>query len=97
MLSQDNYEDEEQEVENGEEVKEKESLPLIENLLTNTAENNDDGAQDTQPLLPGLDDETGSDEPNYETMDTITLLSSLNLQEQKLAAENCDTLLPNLN
>lgn len=80
---QDNYEDEEQEVENGEEVKEEESpqLSLIKNL-------------DSETLIPDLG--SGNNEPNYENMDTMALLSSLNLQEPKPEEEH-DSLLPNLN
>lgn len=73
------------------EVKEKESPALIESLVV---DENNETSEENQPLIPEL--EAGSNEPDYENMDTLALLSSLNLQEHKPAEDN-DCLLPNLN
>lgn len=82
----DNVESNEQDIENGEELKEITTpITLIENLTENS--------QHPQTLIPDL--QMGNNEPNYENMDTLALLASLNLQEPKPVEEN-NCLLPNL-
>lgn len=71
-------------MEDGEEVKE--SPQLIENVSRGSPEVG-------QTLIPDLD--VGANEPNYENMDNLTMLSTLNLQGQTVGEES-DCLLPNL-
>lgn len=81
---------EEPEIENGEEVHEDLSSPLISNLIESLAEVNDTRGDD--PLIPGLDNIS---EPDYNSMDNITLLSTLNLQEPSSETNKEESLLPN--
>ncbi|XP_015833164.1 PRKCA-binding protein isoform X1 [Tribolium castaneum] len=81
--------EDEQEIENGEEVHE-----IEENLLSNLVDAGFDEITESDPLIPGLNRQ--QTEPNYDEMDNLTLLSSLNIN----GAPKDDTngpLLPDLN
>ncbi|XP_022910268.1 PRKCA-binding protein isoform X2 [Onthophagus taurus] len=62
-----------EEIENGIEIRENLAEALIEDLPAPTNENVE------QPLIPGL--EPVQSEPDYSNMDNLTLLSTLNIQE----------------
>lgn len=60
--------------------------------MDDAVDHNYDPSED-EPLIPGL--ERILAEPNYDAMDNLTLLSTLNIQERQESNEN-DALLPDL-
>lgn len=86
---QDN-EEEAIEIEDGEEVQEMLSPELITEDLVSVEETSTNGT--SMDLIPGLQ---SSSEPDYNAMDNLTLLASLNIQEHCTSTEN-DLLLPGL-
>lgn len=72
-------EEDEQEIENGIEVRENQILPLIEDLPSPSIDCSIEDTTEDQPLIPGL--ENTRNEPDYSTMDNMTLLSTLSLQD----------------
>lgn len=68
------------------------SSPLISNLIESLAEESSVGEND--PLISGLDNILS--EPDYNSMDNMTLLSTLNLQEPSSETNKDESLLPNL-
>lgn len=86
-------EEEDQEIENGEEVQEIQEESLISGLSTPPLEMPTIESTQEQ-LIPGL--ENISSEPDYSCMDNLTLLASLNIQENYENSESTDLLIPGL-
>ncbi|KAH0816673.1 hypothetical protein GEV33_006118 [Tenebrio molitor] len=86
---QQEVDEEDQEIENGEEVHE-----LEENLLSELVDSTFDNISENDPLIAGLD--RNQPEPNYDEMDNLTLLASLNIHETPKNNVN-GPLLPDLN
>ncbi|KAJ3661453.1 hypothetical protein Zmor_005848 [Zophobas morio] len=86
---QQDLDDEDQEIENGEEVHEIEG-----NLLSDIVDSRLDNISENGPLIAGLEGE--QTEPNYDEMDNLTLLASLNINGTSKNSEN-GPLLPDLN
>lgn len=90
-----NVNEEDLDIENGEEVNEPENSDLVD-VETSGSLLNIENQIETSPLLPGFEMEN-TKEPDYSTMDNISLLSSLNLHEKTgTNSSTFNTLLPDL-
>lgn len=65
--------------------------PSLSNTLECATEENDLGQTENEPLIPGLDNTHA--EVDYNAMDNLTLLATLNIQDKTETGEN---LLPDL-
>lgn len=74
-------------------MRENQTVPLIEDLPSPSIDSAED-ATEAQPLIPGLD--SVRNEPDYSSMDNLTLLSTLNLQDNNTNSNDSVNFFSNL-
>lgn len=75
-------------------MRENQIAPLIEDLPSPSVESFVEDAGEAQPLIPGL--EPARHEPDYSSMDNMTLLSTLNLQDNNINSNDSISFISDL-